>query len=282
MPEYCEGTTILVPGKIVLAGEYAVLDGCPALVLAIDRGVGCTITKGTGIHTPTGDTRFVSPALHECAQRKRYDFFDWNPIQNLGDEKPGFGGSAAACVAACVASGRPTSDAFSIHHRVQGSGSGVDVASSIHGGLIRYTSNNIESLPSLNPVIIWSGRSAKTGPRVQRYLSWKNRSCFVQETQELMACFTEAPIDASRKLYRLLSSMSEQAKIEYRTSHIEQIVACAEHYGGGAKPSGAGGGDCVVAFFPDAEAQKSFQDECPFPVIGAQPCSGIQIHTNQG
>lgn len=282
MPVSCEGTTIHVPGKIVLAGEYAVLDGCPALVLAIERGVGCTISKGAGIHTPNGDTRFVAPLLNKLARTKCYTFFDWNPVHSLGAQKPGFGGSAAACVAACVAAGRDLDEAFSIHHRVQGSGSGVDVASSIHGGLIRYTKESIEALPIVSPVVIWSGNSATTGPRVQRYLAWDNRDAFVEESKKLVHHFCEQPIETTRALYRLLCSMAAQSFVEYQTQNIKKIITRVEHYGGGAKPSGAGGGDCVIAFFPSPQAQQSFQEECPFPIIEARPCTGIQIQTNQG
>ena len=67
-----KGDTILVPGKIVLAGEYAVLDNAPAIVLAIDHGVGCHILHGRGIQTPTGDTRFVETALEQSAKILRY------------------------------------------------------------------------------------------------------------------------------------------------------------------------------------------------------------------
>lgn len=35
------------PGKLYLAGEYAVLDGCPAIVVALDRFVTVTITPST-------------------------------------------------------------------------------------------------------------------------------------------------------------------------------------------------------------------------------------------
>jgi len=38
----------LAPGKVVLWGEYAVLAGAPALVMAVDRYAGCTI--GSGAH----------------------------------------------------------------------------------------------------------------------------------------------------------------------------------------------------------------------------------------
>ena len=53
---------VLAPGKLVLIGEYTVLDGAPAAVLAINRGVRCEVLPGSGISTPDGDTRFVAPA----------------------------------------------------------------------------------------------------------------------------------------------------------------------------------------------------------------------------
>ena len=281
MLDYCEGTTIHVPGKIVLAGEYAVLDGCPALSLAIDRGVGCNIEQGSGITTPNGDTRFVSPALKTLAQHRKFSFFDWNPIMGLGDQKPGFGGSAAACVASCIAAGIPKEKAFTIHYDVQGSGSGIDVATSIHGGLIRYNKDKVEPLPIVHPTIIWSGSSAKTGPRVQNYLSWKKRSSFVHETEDLVAHFSSSPIETCRALYRLLCSMSKEAQIEYHTESIDTIVQCAEQHNGGCKPSGAGGGDCLIAFFPDEESKQAFHNDCIFPIISAQPCHGPEIIVNK-
>ena len=270
------GTEILVPGKLVVAGEYAVLDGAPALVLAIENGVGCSIEKGQGIHTPTGDTRFVSPLLNEQSQHKHFRFFDWNPVLHFGKEKPGFGGSAAACVAACVAAQRDPHDAFAIHHHVQGSGSGIDVAASIYGGLLRFQKKEVSSLEPIHPLVIWSGNSAKTGPRVQRYLSYDKRASFAQKSTELVEHFAEAPIPVFQKLYRLLCAMAQEASLSYQTENIALIVQEVERYGGGAKPSGAGGGDCVIALFPDQESQKNFQENTRFPSFLAQPSSGIQ------
>ena len=50
-------TTIVAPGKLMIAGEYAVLDGAPAIALAVDRGVQCTIQVDDclRIDTPDGD-----------------------------------------------------------------------------------------------------------------------------------------------------------------------------------------------------------------------------------
>ena len=53
---------IQVPGKLVLIGEYAVLDGAPAWVAAVDRGVTCEVWEGEGIEVPQDD-RFVRAAL---------------------------------------------------------------------------------------------------------------------------------------------------------------------------------------------------------------------------
>ena len=276
MPICAEGTTIYVPGKIVLAGEYAVLDGAPSLVLAINRGVGCHVLPGSGIETPTGDSRFVKPALEKLAAYHRYQFFDWNPVTEFGPQKPGFGGSAAACVASCIAAGKNPNDAFAIHHHVQGSGSGIDVAASIHGGMLRYHNRKVQPVAPISPLIVWSGMSAKTGPRVQQYLAWKDRAAFVKETTAIVDHFREDPIHAFSALYCLLSDMARAAKIRYQTDTIQQIVALAKKNGGAAKPSGAGGGDCVVALFPDEASLLSFQQENPFPSIPAQPCTIIQ------
>ena len=270
------GTEILVPGKLVIAGEYAVLDGAPALVLAIEHGVGCRIEEGTGIDTPTGDTRFVAPILQEHAKHRHFRFFDWNPVLHFGREKPGFGGSAASCVAACVAAKRDPHDAFALHHQIQGSGSGIDVAASIHGGLLRFQNKTTTTLPPIQPLVIWSGNAAKTGPRVQQYLQYSNRASFVKESTSIVEHFAEDPITACRSLYRLLCSMAQHAGVAYQTDNIHSIVQEVERYGGGAKPSGAGGGDCVIALFPDHESLQAFQKHTSFPCFLAQPSAGIQ------
>ncbi|MDP6934960.1 MAG: hypothetical protein QGG40_18710, partial [Myxococcota bacterium] len=192
---------ILSPGKLVLVGEYAVLEGAPAIVLAIDRGVRCEVHEGDGIETPDGDARFVLDALG-AAPAALYRFSVWNPV-NL-PEKPGFGSSAAACVAACRAADRPLPDAYEIHREVQGSGSGVDVAASIHGGMIRFEGGSVDALEPILPVVIWSGRSAHTGPRVEQFLAWSRRAAFVRASQEWTSRFTVEPVATVREAYRQL------------------------------------------------------------------------------
>ena len=268
------------PGKLVLAGEYAVLDGAPAVVLAIDRGVECFVERGSGIITPDGDTRFVEPAIRGLSETALFRFQAWNPVGLPSGEKPGFGGSAAACVAACIAAGRDPEEARTIHRTVQGSGSGIDVAASMNGGMLWLQGRSSRSLQPIVPTVVWSGSSARTGPRVERYLEWSGRTGFVHATAELVQEFTHDPVGVTRALFRLLSTMAIQSGVEYLTPRLERICSLAESYGGAAKPSGAGGGDCAVAFFPSRESEEGFQQQCRregFPIIEVNPSPGAWL-----
>jgi len=247
---------IVAPGKLMLAGEYAVLDGAPAIVLAVDRGVRCDISVSDhlDIETPTGDDRFVRPPLE--GHIGRYVFSAWNPTDL--EEKPGFGGSAAACVAATLAAGLPATDALSIHHAVQGGGSGADVLASIHGGMIRFQDGEATALEPICPVVVWSGKSAETQPRVDHYLASTDRDAFVRASTEIVDAFTGNPLGMLRENANLLMHMSVETGLPYMTPSLAAIQKMARDFGGAAKPSGAGGGDCAVALFPDDDASKAF------------------------
>lgn len=256
------GDLIRAPGKIVLAGEYAILDGAPAVVLAINRGVQCTIEEGSGISVPNGDTRFVEHA-RPFAEHHHLRFQDWNPIHDFAEhQKPGFGGSAAACTIATHITGQPLGNAVDIHKQVQGSGSGIDVKASILGGMFVWNPLLQEThvVASLHPVVIWTGSSARTGPRVKQYLTYQNRNWFVQNSIRFTELFLEDPILGTKALYNNLVSMSKEANLQYTTHAIKEIVHLAERHSGAAKPSGAGGGDCMIAFFPSAEHQEQFME----------------------
>jgi len=275
------------PGKLVLMGEYAVLDGAPALVLAVHRGVGCRVAPGgptLRIDTPGGDDRFVRAALEAVgAPPAHYRFFDLAPLELAG--KPGFGGSAAATVAAVLAGGGRGPEAFGIHHRVQGGGSGVDVAASLHGGLIRFEGAEATPQPVVEPVVVFSGQPARTGPRVVRYreaLDDGARRAFVCGSRALVERFPDEPIACMGEAYALLASMAQQAGIAYLTPALERTAALARAHGGAAKPSGAGGGDCAVALLPDPAARAAFEAACHaegLVVIPIRPAPGARVRS---
>jgi phosphomevalonate kinase len=259
------------PGKVVVLGEYAVLDGAPAIVAAIDRGVRCAVsTAPTLAVTTPGDNRFARAALEQLAAPPgHYAFSAWNPVDALvGAEKPGFGGSAAAVTAACLAAGFQGSAhelfdcAQRIHHAVQGSGSGIDVAASVYGGVIEFESGRVRAAASPEFCLVWSGHSAQTGPRVAAYLSLRERDTIAARSRELVHRFPAEPIDVLREARRWLHRELRAAGIEWETPALGQIADLAEQYGGAAKPSGAGGGDCAIAIFPDPDGEFEFLNAC--------------------
>ena len=262
---------VVAGGKVVLLGEYAVLDGAPAWVAAVDRGVQCTVHPSDvlRIDTPTGDDRFARAALEAvAAPPAHYQFTDWRPVPSA--TKAGLGGSAAATVAGIVAGlgaqQRTASPAevhtlaHQVHHAVQGSGSGIDVAAAAWGGVLRFTSGRVEPGPALVPTVVFSGQSAATGPRVQRYLAHADRTAFVEQSRALAEAFPTNPIPVLREAGRLLRAMAEAATIAYWTPGIDELVALAHDHGGAAKPSGAGGGDIVIALFPDPAADTAYRE----------------------
>ncbi len=287
---------IQAPGKVFLLGEYAVLDGCPAIVAAVDRGVQCRVrpSETLQIETPGGDDRYVRPAILSAPQAPagHYQFEPWNPTAT--QSKPGLGGSASATVAAlraALALAGETPDAATltlraaqVHHGVQGGGSGVDVAACVHGGLARYDGLSCTPLPPVEPVVVFSGGSAATGPRVQQYLQWADRASFTEACASLAQAFPSAPTECLREACARLDAMSREAGLAYWTEGLRRICALAQQHGGAAKPSGAGGGDCAVALFDDPDDRVSFIAACEqdgWAVIPVHLAPGVTVHDQE-
>ena len=164
------------PGKLVLAGEYAVLDGAPAICMAVNRRARVTISiSGADHHTVTapgfsndcgrfidrhGELQWNSAAesfallddvwrtANASTQSGLSIVLDSSEFLDAKDgSKIGIGSSAALSVALSAAlcevadtDGDASSIAFAAHRQFQGGlGSGVDVACSITGGIIEYT-----------------------------------------------------------------------------------------------------------------------------------------------
>lgn len=242
----------LAPGKLVLAGEYAVLDGAGGIVAAVDRGVRCEVfdAPSVAIDTP-GDDRFARAAL-EGAPPGRYVFADARPPTLPGGGKAGLGGSAAAVVAARLAAGLDVTAAASVHARVQGGGSGIDVFAAERGDVRCFPTGQAVRCPPM--LAVYSGRSASTGERVARYRAWPGRARFVAESGALVAAFAAEPMRVLAESYALLRAMGAEAGIDYDLPVFQAIAAIAAGHGGAAKPSGAGGGDVAVVLAPTADA----------------------------
>jgi phosphomevalonate kinase len=226
--------TVSVPGKLFLAGEYAVTRGGPALVAAVSRRLhcrararsgqaaialrsrACSFRMGPGAGEPEKaprELRFVAFAARLATHALGLDDLELeieteSALDDLGAEKTGLGGSAAATVATVSAiwavAGRDAvgdatlqqrlAIALLAHRVAQGGGSGADVVASTAGGVVaiegldstatpRSLSDAILRLPQAPPVsferlelpaglsleAVGTGRAAASGPRASRF-----------------------------------------------------------------------------------------------------------------
>jgi phosphomevalonate kinase len=193
------------PGKLVLSGEYAVLEGAPAIAMAINRRARVVIESVAGDHHTvrapgysdvsatfrTSDSEFEwlddgeDYALLRHVWQEAGARFDGSKAITLDtsafvDEgsgaKIGIGSSAALASALATAlapaGADPTRIAFDAHRHFQGGlGSGIDIACSTSGGLIGYTVSDAASHPlrwpeGLHFGVIWVGVPADTRKRL--------------------------------------------------------------------------------------------------------------------
>jgi len=204
-------STARAPGKLIVMGEYGVLAGAPALVMAVDRH--CVATLGPSgdsrchlhIHTAGPIERCFDPgepsgeSLVDCVGRA-WPLTVPAPWQGTLDSralhgasgKLGLGSSAAALTAwagawAAYAGREPPSvtDLIRLHRDWQGgAGSGVDVAASRLGGVLGYRLDSAGEpqivsarLPDgVGFVGVFSGRASSTSALIARFEAWRLRN----------------------------------------------------------------------------------------------------------
>lgn len=196
------------PGKLFLTGEYAVLGGAPALVLAVDRRARVTFAPDAGPlvvtsvaddrsdrfgdalagELPAGDARAVVAAARALGVSLGGAVHVDTAAFVADGRKLGLGRSAAALVATAAAllrardafaPGRVLEAAVAGHALLQdGVGSGADVAAATHGGLVEVRRRGADvavarrTLPAgVHVVVGWSGEAAPTAPLVARFLA---------------------------------------------------------------------------------------------------------------
>ena len=198
------------PGKVVILGEYAVLSGAPALVMAVARHSRAEVAASpdTDCHLETRLAcleRFTAApgarlgvalvdAYAACVGRSPAWRGSLDSTAFFHDgTKLGLGSSAAALCAwagawsafvraSGVESPVPTVECLIAAHRAfqHGAGSGLDVAAAFTGGVIRYALDG-RRMPRIGSVRlpnsvgfagIFTGSSASTPALVARYHAW--------------------------------------------------------------------------------------------------------------
>lgn len=255
------------PGKLVLSGAYAVLEGAPALVTAVDRFVVADASRAP---------ERVTPEVREALGDERAPWFDASALRE-GDEKLGLGSSAAILVASLaareLARGARSDDeladavlrpALAAHARAQGGGSGVDVAAAAYGGTLAYRVTPHEptvtrvSLPAAVVVETWwSGRAAATRDFVGRVRALREREpadyATLIEAQSAAALRAERAVlkgDAAGFVAALhaqraaLAALGRVAGAPIVTPEAERLASRAAP--AAVLPAGAGGGDVLL------------------------------------
>ena len=293
------------PGKLVLSGEYAVLDGAAAISMAVDRRAIVTIVPREGdCHAVTAPGFSDSESLFTAksgelswhAGGKEFTLFEqvWAAIGMSSREtlsfildtrafrensiKTGVGSSAALTVALTAAmSAVSGADGAGVARRAHsefqgGSGSGVDIATSLAGGVVQYRMGDNSGLRVAWPAglcyaVFWSGVAVNTRSKLewlQEYPAPAASATLGEAAEQFAAVFREGPVP------RILDGLDDYAKALrqfdaesglgiFAAGHARMADRATEH-GVVYKPCGAGGGDVGIAVAAADDSLASFTD----------------------
>ncbi len=284
------------PGKLFLIGEYAVLEGHAALVAGVDRYATIEAQPDTAprfvdgaaswsvaadslseLPEELGLIRAVAQTLHEAGSELASVRVSADSSELSADAKLGLGSSGAVCVGVLRALAPALAEdvvldlALSAHRRFQGGrGSGGDVIASARGGLSVVLPNEfVTSLrvpPDLGFAVVYTGIAANTRERVDQFRLWRQNpesdeilSALAMEAatgiQAIVAGNSAGFCDQIRRFAAVERRMTEQG-VDIFSDAVTRCVDALEEAGWAAKPSGAGGGDVVVAFHPSASPEE--------------------------
>lgn len=102
--------------------------------------------------------------------------------------------------------------------------------------------------------------------------------------QDLIKAFNQGQVqtikDGIRKNRALLRSLAEKSGISIETALLEKLIETAERFGGAAKTSGAGGGDCGIALVDNETVVATLYQE--WEQAGVQPLPIEVYQENEG
>jgi phosphomevalonate kinase len=268
---------VFAPGKLVLTGAYAVLGGAPAIVMATSRGA-----LADGSRSNPSPSAEVRAALGDVDS----PHVDASSLF-LGSRKLGLGASSAILVASLAVRdakrGADLSDesyraslferARAAHATAQAGGSGVDVAASVHGGILEYVPGSAKrrALPAGTLVHVFAcGTSASTSElraQVDQYAAVSPagyRAC-IDDLEEIAYEAASAVkvgsrdrfIVAIRRAARSLFRLGVGAGAPIVPAGFEVLEDLAAASDAAFCVSGAGGGD-VAAYVGSAPPSAAF------------------------
>jgi mevalonate kinase len=275
----------------MLLGEHAVLHGRRALVCAIDQRLSVSRTNLSepilriisalgryesplDVLEDHSDFRFVLDAV------RQYPLEDGLELTIEADFSSdiGFGSSAAVTVAThavlmgCV---KNKIDLFerslATVHRVQGRGSGADVAASVFGGVVAYRVDPVEIHPIAEEfplTAVYSGSKMKTVD-VIRYLEERralNAVYFERIFDRMDSSVEEVMEDFSQLGAMLVLNQKLMEEMGLCNAALADIIGTFRSLKTPAKISGSGLGDCAIGLGAVAHAAPPFGDYPVYPL----------------
>jgi len=281
--------TARAPGKLMLAGEYAVaLAQAPALAVAVGRHATVTAWEDPNVcgwrlsapdlglkDAPLTHVPVVSAAVQAVSPSGNGHLRVESEL-GVGPHKPGLGGSAAITVAAmaalCALEGREApslQDLVSAHRLAQGGrGSGYDVATVYHGGVCAYgwaakrpIARALDWPEGLRAAVIFTGQGSQTTRLLGRFACADGRephlSAMAEATEVLIAAWeagdVTAILEAARAAEDAAVAADKALEIGITSAPHAALRDAVESAGAVMRTSGSGGGDCVWALAADDE-----------------------------
>ncbi|MEN7973403.1 MAG: galactokinase family protein [Verrucomicrobiota bacterium] len=275
--------TTSAPGSLMLLGEHAVLHGHHALVCAINRRITVRLSPSSdgmvkivsdlgNYQSPLKELndhpslRFVIQSIRKQAEHIPSGF-ELTIVSGFSS-KIGFGSSAAVTVATHAAlmqwimGEAPKPEALFLNaletvHEVQGRGSGADLAASVFGGVVGYS-----TVPDFKPVeisipltAVYCGYKTPTPEVIQKVEQLRAADPAAYEriyseidksVEAAVSCLRNHDFPAFGKI--LNRNQQLMAEMGVNTPELQEIVDALQNDPDvfGAKISGSGLGDCAV------------------------------------
>lgn len=247
-------------GKLMLLGEHAVVYNRPCLVMAVDKSL--TIAVSESKTRSKNESVFAKAVIDKFS----HDFGEIKvkikTIKTFGSEY-GLGSSAAVTVALAkalfklkqikVGQKELFDFCYQIVKQVQGVGSGFDLAAAIYGGVVYFVTGGekIEKLKikELPIVVGYSGVKADTATMIKK-IAKKIKQDFLNESTKIV---NQARMQMEQRNWPELGKLMNRnqeilQQLGVSTPKLDKMIEASLKVGAwGAKLSGAGGGDCMIA-----------------------------------